>query len=107
MSTFKFGSEKQYKTNLIKDQQKMLRPYWGLPFRWASLEQIQTKAFVEVNEEGTEAAAATAVAMELNSLPIAEPFIPTFKADRPFIYFIKDNDSGTILFLGRMNNPTL
>jgi serine protease inhibitor len=64
------------------------------------------KAFVEVNEKGTEAAAATAVIMVVgDSAPISVPFTPTFKADRPFIYLIRDRQSGAILFLGRMMEP--
>ena len=61
------------------------------------------KAFVDVNEEGTEAAAATAVAMRLLSMP-APP--PVFKADHPFILLIRHNPSESILFLGRVVNPT-
>ncbi|MBN1766096.1 MAG: serpin family protein, partial [Sedimentisphaerales bacterium] len=61
------------------------------------------KAFVEVNEEGTEAAAATAVVMGLKAMP-ARP--PVFRADHPFIYLIRDNQTGSILFLGRMMNPS-
>lgn len=57
------------------------------------------KAFVEVNEEGTEAAAATAVAMECESR------LSIFRADRPFIFLIRDIWSGSILFLGRIVNP--
>jgi serpin B len=63
------------------------------------------KAFVDVNEQGTEAAAATAVAIGLKSAPITRPFTPTFRADRPFIYLIRDSRSGSILFLGRMLQP--
>lgn len=59
------------------------------------------KAFVDVNEEGTEAAAATGVAMELLSLQIT----PTFRADHPFVFLIRDNQTGSILFLGRVMNP--
>jgi len=61
------------------------------------------KAFVDVNEEGTEAAAATAVAMRLLSMP-APP--PVFKADHPFIFLIRHNPSESILFLGRVVDPT-
>ncbi|MDH3582905.1 MAG: serpin family protein, partial [Phycisphaerae bacterium] len=60
------------------------------------------KAFVEVNEEGTEAAAATAVVVATKS---AKPRIPTFRADRPFVFLIRDRSSGSILFLGRVTNP--
>jgi len=59
------------------------------------------KAFVVVNEEGTEAAAATAVimAMGLSSLP------PVFRADHPFVFLIRENSTGSILFLGRVVRP--
>ena len=60
------------------------------------------KAFVEVNEEGTEAAAATAVVMQLRSMP-APP--RQFTADRPFLFCIRENSTGTILFIGRVMNP--
>jgi len=63
------------------------------------------KAFVEVNEEGTEAAAATAVVMTLRSAPIERP-APVFRADHPFLFLIRDNASGSILFLGRIVDPT-
>jgi serpin B len=56
------------------------------------------KAYVEVNEEGTEAAAASAVS-DMIGVP------PTFKADHPFVFLIRDNRSGSILFLGRVANP--
>lgn len=64
------------------------------------------KAFVDVNEKGTEAAAATAVAMAAGAaMPRSVPFIPTFRADKPFIFAIRDVKTGTILFLGRVTNP--
>jgi len=67
---------------------------------------VMHKAFVDVNEKGTEAAAATVILMSrTTSMPIARPFIPHFRADRPFIYLIRDNKTGSILFLGRMMNP--
>jgi serpin B len=61
------------------------------------------KAFVEVNEEGTEAAAATGVVVGVTSIA---PPPPMFKADHPFIFFIRDNASRSILFLGRMLDPS-
>ena len=60
------------------------------------------KAFVEVNEEGTEAAAATGVAMGVKSM--AFDFFQ-FRANRPFLFFIEDARSGLILFMGRMEEP--
>lgn len=62
---------------------------------------VQHKAFVEVNEEGTEASAATAVVIAIESARM----VPAFNADRPFLYLIRDNKTGTILFLGRVMNP--
>lgn len=66
------------------------------------------KAWVEVTERGTEAAAATAVLMATASevRPVAlVPFIPQFRADRPFLFLVRDAKSGVILFMGRMMNP--
>jgi len=63
------------------------------------------KAFVDVNEEGTEAAAATGVVM-VRSAAI-RPMKPViFRADHPFVFLIRDNRSGIILFLGRVVDPT-
>jgi len=61
------------------------------------------KAYVEVNEEGTEAAAATGVVMRLTSVGPAP--IPVFRADHPFLFLIRDNLTGSILFIGRVANP--
>lgn len=61
------------------------------------------KAFVDVDEEGTEAAAATAVIVGLTSAP-GEPVQVTI--DRPFIFLIHDMETGTILFIGRVTDPT-
>jgi serpin B len=60
------------------------------------------KAFVAVDEEGTEAAAATIAVMELT---MAQAFDVTLRVDRPFIYIIRDLQSGQILFMGRVLNP--
>ena len=63
------------------------------------------KAFVDVNEEGTEAAAATGVVMRMNAVMMPRP-TPIFRADHPFIFLIRDTRSGSILFLGRLVDPT-
>jgi serpin B len=60
------------------------------------------KAYVDVNEEGTEAAAATAVVVGITSV---QPQPPVFRADHPFLFLIRDNHSGSILFIGRVMNP--
>jgi serpin B len=62
------------------------------------------KAFVDVNEEGTEAAAATGVVVKLTSARIPGPAV--FRADHPFVFLIRDNRSGGVLFMGRLTNPT-
>jgi len=66
------------------------------------IQQAIHKAFVDVNEEGTEAAAATAVSGGFQS---GGPTYPQFIADHPFMFLIQDNESGAILFLGRVMNP--
>ena len=63
------------------------------------------KAFVDVNEEGTEAAAATAVMMTMSA--IMRPQEPKeFVANHPFIFIIRDQQSGSVLFMGRVADPT-
>lgn len=59
------------------------------------------KVFVEVNEEGTEAAAATAVVMTRES----EMETPEFRADHPFLFFLRDARTGQVLFMGRVTHP--
>ncbi|XP_037375068.1 leukocyte elastase inhibitor-like [Talpa occidentalis] len=63
--------------------------------------KIIHKSFVEVSEEGTEAAAATAIVSKTSSLGPVEDFV----ADHPFIFMIRHNSSGSILFLGRLCSP--
>ncbi|HEY77495.1 MAG TPA: serpin family protein [Dehalococcoidia bacterium] len=61
------------------------------------------KAFVSVDEAGTEAAAATAVIMRATALPVGGPV--EVSLDRPFLFFIRDISTGSILFVGRVANP--
>ncbi len=63
------------------------------------------KAYVDVNEEGTEAAAATGVTMRLTSAGPSQT--PVFRANHPFLFLIRDNHSGSILFIGRLTNPKM
>jgi serpin B len=63
------------------------------------IDEVKQKTFLEVNEEGTEAAAATSVGMGPTSLP------PSFMANRPFMLVIRERLSGTILFVGLIGAP--
>jgi serpin B len=66
------------------------------------IQNVIHKAFIDVNEEGTEAAAATAIIFGTTSVP---PPTPVFRADHPFIFFIQQRDTGNILFMGRVSDP--
>jgi serpin B len=66
------------------------------------IQDVVHKAFVAVDESGTEAAAATAVVVGLTAMP-AEPV--TMTIDRPFLFFIRDIQTGSIIFIGRVLNP--
>jgi serpin B len=66
------------------------------------ISKVIHQSFIEVNEEGTEAAAATAVIMSGKSIA---PMIIEFKADRPFLFIIRDIKTNTILFTGRFVEP--
>ena len=72
--------------------------------RWLYIGAVLHKAFVEVNEEGTEAAAATAVVMRMRAMRPATP--PEFRADHPFLFLIQEEETGAILFMGRVADPT-
>lgn len=68
-----------------------------------SISEVMHKTFIEVNEEGTEAAAATSVAITKNSIILGKEF--NFVANRPFFIAITESQTGTILFSGIINNP--
>lgn len=72
---------------------------------WLHIGAVIHKAFVDVNEEGTEADAATGVVSRKGSF---QPALPTvvFRADHPFVFLIQENRAGSILFMGRVNAPT-
>ena len=83
---------------LTADFSGMVNPVDSRPW----IDQVYHKAFVAVDEEGTEAAAATAVVMTDTAVP--EPIVMVL--DRPFIFIIRDNITGAILFMGRVLDPT-
>jgi serpin B len=67
-----------------------------------AISEVLHRALVDVNEKGTEAAAATGVVIKRLSVPSVE----VFRADHPFLFTIRDNKTGTILFMGRYNGPS-
>lgn len=107
----KFKMEKKYfLTSMLKDMGI------SLPFKdEADLSGISGKkdlkisdvihqAFVQVDEEGTEAAAATGITVRLTSVMIQK--VPVFRADHPFLFFINHNKTNCVLFSGKVSNPT-
>jgi serpin B len=74
----------------------------SLEFGNLYIEKVVHKTFVEVNEEGTEAAAATSVEVGVKSVP---PPPISFSVDRPFFFAIRDNETKTVLFMGIVVEP--
>lgn len=66
------------------------------------ISQVKHKSFIEVDEEGTEAAAVTSVGLGVTS---AGPQIRTIEFDRPFVFMIRERTSNTILFMGKVGDP--
>ena len=64
------------------------------------ISEVKHKTFVDVNEEGTEAAAATSVGIAPTSMPVS------FIVNRPFVFLIRERLSGTILFMGKVVDPS-
>merc|ERR1712025_901092 len=64
---------------------------------------VKQKVFIEVNEEGSEAAAASGMGMMMRSMPLPPE---EFTVDHPFIFFIRDKLTGMLLFQGRISDPT-
>jgi serine protease inhibitor len=69
------------------------------------ISEVMHKTFVQVDEEGTEAAAVTSVGVGATSIGPTDRF--TMRVDRPFIFVIREHHSGTILFIGKIVEPTL
>ena len=74
------------------------------PKKELKISKVVHKAFIDVDEAGTEAAAATAVVMAIKSANPPDD-LPQFIADHPFLYLIRDKQTGTILFIGRLTEP--
>jgi len=102
---FKLGTEYRLREPLM--QLGMPRPFGNADFsgmdgtRELFIREVCHAAFIDLDEEGTEATAATAVVMERKGAPAEH----TFRIDRPFLFLIRDRASGTILFMGQVVNP--
>jgi serpin B len=80
--------------------------FTGIGNERLKISEVVHKAFVEVNEEGTEAAAATAVVMaRCGGLGTPAPQPKVFRADHPFLFFIRDQKTKSVLFSGRLLDP--
>jgi serine protease inhibitor len=69
---------------------------------WLFISGVIHQAYVDVNEQGTEAAAATATVGIGGGVAVP----PTFRADRPFLFLIQESKTGSVLFMGRVTDPT-
>ena len=74
------------------------------PNRGLAISEVVHKAFVDVSEQGTEAAAATGITMHATAMRMLEQPV-VFRADHPFLFLIRDTRSGVVLFIGRLMNP--
>jgi len=99
--TFPFRLDDTLKSMGMVDAFSDRADFSGMDEEPLYISAVLHKAFLAVNEEGTEAAAATAVIMARGppSLP------PIFRADHPFVFLIRENSAGSILFLGKVVNP--
>lgn len=79
--------------------------YSGIAKEKLTLSDVVHKTFINVDEYGTEAAAATATMMFGATLETKKP--KTFKADHPFLFVIRDTEKNAILFMGRMEDPSI
>ncbi|KAM1787368.1 hypothetical protein ACFX11_037767 [Malus domestica] len=76
------------------------------PGETPSISGILHKSFIEVNEEGTEAAAVTATGIIVEALyPYHPPKTIDFVADHPFLFFLREETTGAVLFIGQVLNP--
>ena len=109
----KFKLETSYELKDVLMQMGMNSPFKNADFSKMTIDKtpleisrIIQKAFVEVNEKGTEAAAVTVVMMATeSSINRHEDLIPQFRADRPFLFLIRDKQTGAILFTGGVEKP--
>jgi serpin B len=78
------------------------RPASELPF-W--IDEVRHRAIIHVMEDGTEAAAVTAIALRAASVPLKEPEPEPFHVDHPFLFYVVDDATRAVLFQGRITEP--
>lgn len=110
----KFKVEFEIKLNQILQDMGMKQAFTAQadfsginPARDLFISFVKHKTFVEVDEEGTEAAAVTIIGFETTSAGPNEPQKTYFHCDRPFLFAITEKETGAILFMGKIGNPTL
>jgi serpin B len=94
------GLEKPFKPSPLNFTKLFINPTEPM-----FISRVIHDAIIEVDEQGSEAAAATVVEVELTSIAPGEPGI--FKLDKPFVFLIQEKQSGAILFMGKLGNPSL
>jgi len=112
MPKFKYGYKRLLNTDLTDLGMGIAFSDWAtfsnISDQGLQISRVIHQSFIETNEEGTEAAAATIVEIRCTSAgPGAEPSAWKVDIDRPFLYFIHETSTGTILFMGRVNDPTI
>jgi serpin B len=112
MPRFKYGYKRLLNNDLIDLGMGIAFSDWAkfgnISDQGLKINRVIHQSFIETNEEGTEAAAATIVEMTFTSAgPDPEPSVWKVDIDRPFLYFIHETSTGTILFMGRVNDPTI
>jgi serpin B len=106
MPKFTLDYELQLKETLIamgmeeafSDQADLSRMVEGVS-NGIAIGDVKHKTFIEVNEEGTEAAAVTSVDIVVTSMP------PSVYVNKPFLFMIREKSTGTVLFIGKIMNP--
>jgi serine protease inhibitor len=104
---FKYGFKKKLK-DILTDMGMGIAFYEGADFSNISdqydllINEVTHQSFIETNEEGTEAAAATVVEIGVTSMPLS-PMV--LKLDHPFLYMIRETTTNSIIFMGRVSDP--
>jgi len=108
MPKFKFSFEKQLNRPLREMGMKdaftpFVANFTPITDQSIYIDFVKQNSFIDVNEEGTEAAAVTTIGFEITSVGPSKP--PTFVIDKPFVFAIRERTTNTLLFIGSVANP--